>query len=299
MMANSSHISPAIPLSNSQPHNGSSTPSTPATYQSQQPMRQPQTRYSNMFDRVENARRQTGSAAYDFYTDEDVLNESPRGWPSLVTTKMYYPNHNSYRAFGPSTHTVLTSLEQKIDCIGNILDEMAFEDSGTEGKPLGSLPFNREQFIDRCIQGIGHLPTQPPGSDTSKLDRATQRDNLIIVQEILLEKYCELPTQSPFSTHQRAATIAGTELTRNMLSVTLLHRLYDNKKFSRVSQRAHERSFEFARGYQGLNDESLAFMRYIDDFVYPDPDCVFRRFEYLLHTKAHWVTLPLFPLFAR
>lgn len=223
-------------------------------------MRSTQT-YSSMFDRVENARRQTGSAAYDFYTDEDVVRESPRGWPELVATKMYYPNHNSYRAFCPSTHTVLTSLEQKIDCISNILDEMAFEDSGLQGIPLGSLPFNRERFIDRCLQGIGHLPTQPPGSDTSGLDRATQRDNLIIVQGILLEKY-----------------------------FTLLHMLCDNKKFTRVSHRAHERSFEYARHYQCLSNEALAFMRYIDDFVYADPDSVFRRFEYILHTKAPWVT---------
>ncbi|KAI1407019.1 hypothetical protein F5Y13DRAFT_142979 [Hypoxylon sp. FL1857] len=260
-MANSFRVSSSIPLNNVQSHNGSSSaPSTPATpYLPQQPMAQPRT-YSSMFDRAENARRQAGSPAYDFYTDEDVLKCSPTGWPSLVATRMYYPNHNSYRAFGPSIHRVLTSYEQKLHCIANKLDEMDFEDNEVKDEPLKSLPFDRERFIDRCLQGIGHLPTQPFDSDASKLDRATQRDNLIMCEGILLREY-----------------------------YAIIELLYGSKKFARVPRCAHERHFEYARDYQGLTNEALASMRYMDDRIYPNPDYIFQRFEYLLNTKARWV----------
>ncbi|KAI0840119.1 hypothetical protein F5Y06DRAFT_248513 [Hypoxylon sp. FL0890] len=260
-MADSSGVSPAIPLSNIQSHNESnSTPSSPSTPHQHQPMAQPQT-YSNMFDRASHARRQAGITAYDFYTDEDVLKRSPTGWPALVATKMYYPNHSSYRAFGPSTHAILTFYEQKLDCIANKLDEINFEDSQDKDEPLRSLPFDRERFLDRCRQGIGHLPIQPPESKASQLDRAMERENLMTCQGIIIREY-----------------------------FTLLHMLYDNKKFARVSQRAHERHFDFARDYQGLSNEALASMRYIDDLIYPNPDYIFQRFEYLLYTKARWVT---------
>ncbi|KAI1138876.1 hypothetical protein F5Y05DRAFT_353544 [Hypoxylon sp. FL0543] len=262
-MANSSRVSSAIPLSNVQSHNGSSSaPSTPATPYPQPQLRFAQTQtYSSMFDRAANARRQAGSEAYDFYTDEDVLNHSPPGWPSLVATKMYYPNNDSYRAFGHSTRVVLASYEQKLDCIANKLDEMNFEDSKAAEKPLKLLPFDREQFLGRCLQGTGHLPTPPPEGDTSKLDRATQRDNLIICAGNILKDYS-----------------------------TFLFQLYDSKKFARVSRRAQERQFEFARDFLRLSDEALASMRYVDDFIYANPDYIFQRFEYLLYTKARWVT---------
>ncbi|KAI1103531.1 hypothetical protein F4804DRAFT_333180 [Jackrogersella minutella] len=260
-MANLFSAGPALPLNNPQSHNrSSSAPQTPLTpYQPHSPMEQPKT-YSRMFDKVIDARRQTRSKDYDFYTDEDVKNYSPRGWPSIAATQMYFPNFNSQRVFGSSTQQVLTSYQQKLHCIEDELDDMNFRDNEHEDKPLTSLPFDPKQFIARCTQGIGHLPTEPPRSGTGELDNLTKKDNLIISQGILLREY-----------------------------LTLLGMHFENGKFPRVSRAAHEAHFDTARYVEGLNNQALAYMRYIDDFVCTGPDYVFQRFESLLYTRPRFM----------
>ncbi|KAI1215017.1 uncharacterized protein F4807DRAFT_405553 [Annulohypoxylon truncatum] len=207
------------------------------------------------------ARIQAGLSPYsDFYTDEDVINNSPMGWPSMTARQAYFPNFSSQRAFGASTQQVLTYYQQKIHCIDNKLDEMNFEDSEAEGKPLRSLPFNPEEFIARCAQGVGHLPIRPPDPGSAgKLDRAAQRENLMDARARYVQKY-----------H------------------TLVHMQHENKKFPRVSRRAHEEHFEDVRRHQGLDNEALAYMRYIDDFISNAPDHIFQQFESLLCARSSW-----------
>ncbi|KAI0885163.1 uncharacterized protein GGS22DRAFT_188454 [Annulohypoxylon maeteangense] len=256
-MAPLSNAGPVLPLNEIQSHNRNSVPPTPVIpYHSQPPMQQPPS-YSAMFNKVVDARIRAGSGSYEFYTDEDVQNNSSKGWPSMAATQADFPNRRSQRIFRASTQQVLTWYQQRIHCIDNRLDEMNFEDSEAEGKPLRSLPFDQKKFLARCIQGVGHLP---PDLGSGELDRATQRDNLIESKESLLRRYFEL-----------------------------LHRSYDNMKFPRVSRRAHQSLFDHVRAYDKLDNEALAFMRYIDDFISDAPDPIFQKFESILYPESEWV----------
>ncbi|KAI2473837.1 hypothetical protein F4781DRAFT_379074 [Annulohypoxylon bovei var. microspora] len=276
-MAGPSNAGLTLPLNDVQSHNRNSTPQIPLTpYDFHTSMQQSQS-HSIMFDRVENARRQAGSREYNFYTDEDINNYSPMGWPSLAAKQTYSPNLNSQRVFGPSTQQVLTCYQQKIQCIDNKLDEMNFKESGPEGRPLGSLTFDPEQFIDRCSRGVGHLPAQPPGSGAGELDLAIQRENLIMSKEFLLKGYCESLGKKYYNLAFLAPYL-----------VQLLHMQYENKKFAKVSRLAHEAHFDMRRR-EGLSNEALAFMRHIDDFVFIAPDYIFQRFEFLLYNTSPWV----------
>lgn len=256
-MANSSGAVPALPLNNMQLHNNIArqTPTTPY---------KPQL-HPSIYERISTAKRAAGLEEDNFYTDEDVVNYSPRGWPKIASQQMYFGNHNSHRGFDPLTHYLLTSYELKLSVIENELDEMNCEDAKEGREPLWSLPFDREQFITRCRQGVGHLPLQCPGSNLDEIDRATQRENMITTARILLKEYLQL---------------------------LLLQR--DIKRLPRVSRSAHEAHFEIARRHQGLNDQACAFMRYIDDFVSTEPDAFFRRFESLLYyVNDRWFMKPL------
>lgn len=104
---------------------------------------------------------------------------------------MYMPNYDSHRAFKSPTHAALINLEQKIDCVVNKLDERDFEDAKTEGgRPLRSLPFDREKFVARCLRGPAHLSTPTPGSSPGEL-RMAERENLHACLGILLKEYCK------------------------------------------------------------------------------------------------------------
>ncbi|XXG99750.1 hypothetical protein Hte_006091 [Hypoxylon texense] len=215
------------------------------------------------FSSLASTKTRAGEGTDAFYSDEDVLKRSPKGWPSIAATQMYMVNYDSHRAFKTPTHITLINKEQKIDCIVNKLDEMDFEDEKIEGgRPLRSLPFDREKFIARCLQGPSQLSTSTPGSSPSEL-RMAERENLSMCLEILLKEY-----------------------------FTLLHMYHQNLKFPRVSRRAHEAHFQAAKDLQGLDDEACAFMRYIDDWIWPAPDTIFRRFDNLLYTK--WKSLAQF-----
>ncbi|KAI2623197.1 hypothetical protein GGR54DRAFT_41141 [Hypoxylon sp. NC1633] len=259
-MASSSRASPALPLHNLQPSNRNTTSQTPATpNQSPETSAQSEPTYSSMFDRVANARREAGAAFDKFYTDGDVYNHSPKGWPLIAAAHMYFPNCNSHRGFISLTHSILTCYEQKIHCIEDELNEMDFEDDEAEGKPLRSLPFDREQFIARCIQGTAHLP-QPLPLKPDEVDATKKRENLSISVGIMLREY-----------------------------FSILHMQHENLKFAHVSRRAHEEHFKSAQYFHGLNNMACAFMRYIDDFVSIEPDQVFQRFEALVLSNSHWV----------
>ncbi|KAI1462278.1 hypothetical protein F4805DRAFT_410032 [Annulohypoxylon moriforme] len=254
-MADSSNACLAIPLNEIRSHNrNNTTQSSDTPYRPQTPMQQ-QNSYSTMFDRVENARVQAGHKPYGFYTDEDVIRNSPTGWPSLAATQAYFSDHSSQRIFKASTKQSLTWLQQKIYWIDNKLDEMNFKDGEAEEKPLRSLPFDEEKFIDRCIKGIEHLPLDscPEG----KPDRAAQRENLIRYKDHYLKEY-----------------------------FTLFGMCRENEKLPRVSRRAHEAHFERIQRYDKLDNKALAFMRHIDDFVSDAPDDVFRKFESILYARS-------------
>ncbi|XDG02141.1 hypothetical protein ABKA04_001756 [Annulohypoxylon sp. FPYF3050] len=216
--------------------------------------------YSVMYDKVVDARTQAGSKHYEFYTDDDVRNNSPKGLPSIAAEQTYFPNHSSQRGFRFGTQQLLTYYQQKLHCIGNKLDEMDFEDSEADGKPLKSLPFCPENFLDRCIQGTEHLPV-PPDPNSGELDRESQRENLMKAKERYTMAYYKL-------------LIMNSEI----------------KKFTRTSRRAHETHFR-AQVDEGLDNKALAHMRYIDDFISDAPDQIFQKFESLLYTESPWVTL--------
>ncbi|KAI1802960.1 hypothetical protein F4811DRAFT_527046 [Daldinia bambusicola] len=264
-MANSSGTIPILPLNNTQLHNGSigrQTLTTPC--KPEQTTREPQS-YYNIYERIASAKRAAGLGEDDFYTDEDVLNYSPPGWPSIASQQMYFGNHSSHRSFSPLTHYILTSYELKISVIEDELDRMNCEDNEAGGKPLRSLPFSRKQFVARCRQGVGHLPPQCSGPNLDELDQETQRDNLIMSARILLREYLQL---------------------------LLLHR--DIKKLPGVSRAAHEAHFETAWKRQNFNNEACAFQRYIDDFVSTEPDAHFARFESLVYyINDCWFMKPL------
>ncbi|KAF3069003.1 hypothetical protein GL218_08222 [Daldinia childiae] len=228
-MSNSSGAIPVLPLNNMQLHNNIArqTPTTPY---------KPQL-HPNIYERISTAKKAAGLEEDNFYTDEDVVNYSPRGWPNIASQQVYFGNHNSHRGFDPLTHYLLTSYELKLSVIENELDKMNCEDAKEGGEPLWSLPFDREKFITRCRQGVGHLPLQCPGSNLDEVDRATQRENMITAARILLKEYLQL---------------------------LLLQR--DIRRLPRVSRSAHEAHFAMLRRDQGLNDQACAFMRYIDDF---------------------------------
>ncbi|KAI2641743.1 hypothetical protein GGS26DRAFT_586140 [Hypomontagnella submonticulosa] len=228
-------------------------------YQPPHPMAQPKS-HSIMFEKVSEARRLSGYQLDDFYTDEDVKDHSPTGWPSISATQMFCKDHDSFRSFRPLTNLVLKYYEQKIWAIENKLDEMNFKDAEAEGRPLRSFPFNREEFLSRCVQGAGHLPTQPSKPVENTLGRETEKNNLIVASSVLLREY-----------------------------YSLLHSQHEIKKLPQVSRSAHEQHFKEARGFQGLDDEACAFMRYMDDFITTEPDYMFRTFESLLYKSPPWV----------
>ncbi|KAI1391080.1 uncharacterized protein F4822DRAFT_442216 [Hypoxylon trugodes] len=235
-----------------QSHNRNSiaTP-TPTTTTTQQPT------YSKMLDKVEEARRKVGAKTDEFFTDEDVRNNSPRGWPSIAATQMYLPDFNCHRGFTSLIHRTLTFYELRIHCIEDKLDELDFEDDEANGNQLRSLPFDKDQFIARCLQGAGHLPTKLSPDQTN---REAERENLIISSGNLQREYFQL-----------------------------LHMQYENKKFAKVSRRVQEAHFNDAQIFEHLDNKARAFMRYIDDFLNFEPDYVFQRFETLFYTNSRWV----------
>lgn len=66
---------------------------------------------------------------------------------------------------------------------------MNFEGSEAGGSPLRSLPFDQEKFLARCISGTGHMPI-PPDPESGELDRASQRENLMMAKEKYSISYC-------------------------------------------------------------------------------------------------------------
>ncbi|KAI0381739.1 hypothetical protein F5Y04DRAFT_288290 [Hypomontagnella monticulosa] len=216
-----------------------------------------------MFEKVSEAKRLSGYQPDDFYTDEDVRNHSPTGWPLIAAKQMYHKSHDSFRLFRPLLNLVLTSYAQKIWSIENKLDEINFDLEKAEGRPLGLFPFNREQFIARCLQGTGHLSSTLPKSSENTLDFETQKDNLVANASILMREY--LP---------------------------LLMLKHEAKKLHQVSRSAHEQNFKEAQ-LQGLDDEALAFMRYMDDFITTEPDYISRKFESLLYMSPTRIANPL------
>ncbi|KAI1479732.1 hypothetical protein F4774DRAFT_114730 [Daldinia eschscholtzii] len=264
-MAISSGAIPILPLNNAQLRNGNVARQASTAHSNPQETTREPLNYHSIYERIASAKQAAGLEKDDFYTDEDVLNYSPRGWPSIASQQMYFGNHNSHRGFDPLTHYILTSYELKLSVIEDELDRMNCEDNEAGGKLLRSLPFSREQFIACCRQGVGHLSLQCPKPNLDGLDRETQRDNIIISARILLREYLQL---------------------------LLLHR--DIKKLPRVSRAAHEVHFELARKGQNFDDEACAFQRYIDDFVSTEPDAYFGRFESLLYyVSGHWFMKPL------
>ncbi|KAI1096787.1 hypothetical protein F5B19DRAFT_5269 [Rostrohypoxylon terebratum] len=257
-MSGSSSTGPGLPVNGIQAHHENSTPQRPTLPDHSHPPMQQANSYSAMYDRVANARIQTGSRHYEFYTDDDIKNNSPKGWPSIAAVQTYFPNHSSQRAFGVSVQQFLTNYQQKIHCIDNRLDEMNFEDSEASGNPLRSLPFKQESFLDRSIRGVGHLPI-PPDPHSGELDRESQRENLIMTKAKYLTTY-----------------------------FTILIMNSEIKKFTRTSRRAHESHFK-AQVDEGLDNEALAYMRYIDDFISDAPDQIFQKFESLLYTESPWM----------
>ncbi|KAI0166993.1 hypothetical protein GGR52DRAFT_82274 [Hypoxylon sp. FL1284] len=255
-------ISPGNVQSNPQSDSNPYSPATPFPLSQLRP--QPKT-YSAIYEKVIAAKGLAGEGTDGFYDDSDVYKHAPAGWPSLAATHMF-PNYDSHRAFRYPTHLILVALAQKIDCLANKLDEMNFEDEGDKGgEALRSLPFDRERFIERCVQGSAHPLTPTPGSSTGAtgrsssgaLDRAAQRENLLTCIAILLKEY-----------------------------FTLLHMHKENLQMPGVSRRAHRAHFETARQREGLDDQACSFMRYIDDWICPRPDLIFQRFESLLYMNS-------------
>ncbi|KAI1075825.1 hypothetical protein F5B20DRAFT_594626 [Whalleya microplaca] len=240
---------------------GSSTPEPLVTPYRPHPQMSRPREHSTMLRRInEGKSTSSGSEVDDFYTDEDLRNHSPRGLPSAAATQMYFPNFNSHRGFDSLTHRVLDHMAMKIWCIEDKIDKMDIEDETAGGQALRSLPFNREQFIARCLRGTG-LSSGPPGPDVDLPDRVTQKDNLVISSEIMLRDY-----------------------------FSLLHQHHATRKLAKVSRRALEVHFRTMRDFQGLDNEACAFMRYMDDFVTTEPDHIFQRFESLLYTLPRVVT---------
>ncbi|KAK8041362.1 hypothetical protein PG994_014369 [Apiospora phragmitis] len=81
-------------------------------------------------------------------TSIHVVNCAPKGWPALASQQMFYPNAGIHRKFSNLMQRILVNFQLELDCVDQKFLELdkADERYGI----LGFLPFDRDEFIDRC-----------------------------------------------------------------------------------------------------------------------------------------------------
>ncbi|KAI1631425.1 hypothetical protein F4809DRAFT_646430 [Biscogniauxia mediterranea] len=266
-MASSSREPPILPLqeprsrkSHSYHSQGTQTHSS-IPDQSQSPTsRMPS--YRTRYSRISSAKGIHEQS--EFYTDEDVRNHAPGGLPAAAASQVQYPNVNLLRRFGHLNNDSLMYVMQQLACLEDAVDDLYARASEPPAhRRLNSLLFDKEQFVARCRRSPDYrsAPRPPGGGDD---DLSVQMENLIANAIRISREYHE--------------------------AFLWEHKSY---RFSPVSHRAHLASFNMLREVHHLDEEALGPWRAIDDFITPEPDTLYRRFENLLYTKWSWIATGL------
>ncbi|KAJ3574338.1 hypothetical protein NPX13_g4395 [Xylaria arbuscula] len=188
------------------------------------------------------------------------------GFPAIAAFQAKYPNTRTCRSFTYATQRLLVECEGKLTCLVGALadlDAKTATKSNTGGGGSGQpVPFNREDFIRRCLNSPDQLSlVQVPvegerskESDSQKRARTeAERENLMANFERILEHY------------------------RNHVNWQ-----YGLNKFPRASPKTHARMFKHLKDTMGLQPDALDYLRAGDDFMYPDADPTHERFYFFL-----------------
>ncbi|KAK8047771.1 hypothetical protein PG996_015835 [Apiospora saccharicola] len=240
----------------------------------------------------------------DLYTDEDVLNCAPNGWPAIASQQMFYPNAGIHRKFSNLMQRILVNFEIELDCLDQKLLEFDVAD-----KRLGIhglLPFDRDEFLDRCC-GVKRQrqnqcaatgqETQQAAPDRRAQQSATDQVSQLAapIQQSHHMEYTQKNETSVIKHHGEQRT----HLMNNAKSILkeYHHFISINKDFQsypRVSRRQH------LVHYQAVREElpNRAANQYLwarDDFVNTDRHTVHQWFEGILYST--WPCLQSFLAF--
>ncbi|KAK8067002.1 hypothetical protein PG997_013749 [Apiospora hydei] len=249
---------------------------------------QPDTNSGGPF--VENARGKDSKHPY-LYTDEDVLDRAPKGWPAIASHQMFYPNAGIHRKFSNLMQRILVSFQVELDCLEQKLFEIdkADEPYGT----LGLLPFDRDEFLDRCCGGHRQQQTQQR--------TATGRQHQNTAPEQTTQHATPIQQNQHIASNQRIESSLNrdhreerTHLMDNAKSIFKEYHHFINmnndfQSMRRVSRKQHLVHYLKLSREQLPSRDAHQYLWARDDFVNTDRDTVHQWFESILYSTWPWV----------
>ncbi|KAJ2993691.1 hypothetical protein NUW58_g1762 [Xylaria curta] len=207
----------------------------------------------------------------EFYGSHDVEKVTAKGFPSIAAFHSNFANTKICRTFDYVTAMLMTRYQTQITCLLGALAELDAEE-GTQ-----SAPFDKEEFISRCL----HPPDQRPSVQVPTEEEGIDRD------EEKKKKRIDAARENIFENLGRVIRRYRMSLLYLALLPTSSADVSEEKlitwqsglgKLPRVSADTHKRLFNHIRSMDGIESDSLDFFRAYDDFIYPDGDTLYERF---------------------
>ncbi|KAK6834934.1 hypothetical protein PG987_009628 [Apiospora arundinis] len=237
----------------------------------------------------------------DLYTDEDIMNCAPRGWPAIASRQMFYPNAGIHRKFSNLMQRILVQFEVELDCFEQKLLELDKKDE--QNGTLQFLPFDRRELLSPYCGGehrrqstAGQQNTPIQQTQPTALDhRVPQTTPDQQTQRTTADQQAE-PTPPIQQNGTSGNTGHRKERALLMDKITTLYKEYyhfitmhrDFQSMPRASRHQHRVH------YKDITKDHLpgrAANQYLwarDDFVNTDRDTVHQWFESILYDSSRW-----------
>ncbi|KAK8135417.1 hypothetical protein PG984_003357 [Apiospora sp. TS-2023a] len=228
-------------------------------------------------------------------TPSSHMHCAPKGWPAIASRQMFYPNAAVHRKFTNLTQRILGHFEVQIDCIDQELLKLDRKDA--QLGLLGSLPFDRDEFLDRC-RGIKHRQQHDSPIQQKQRTVVNQQARPLVTPELRAQQTNSDNLSQPTAPNQQHHTSRNegcrqekAHLLDNAMALLKEYHHFINlnrdfQSMPRVSRKQH------LMHYLAIKNEHLpgkATNQYLwarDDFVNTDRDTVHQWFGNILYSKS-------------
>ncbi|KAJ2994446.1 hypothetical protein NUW58_g1559 [Xylaria curta] len=202
-----------------------------------------------------------------YYDSEDLGDVAPLGFPSLAAMQTRWSNTGTFRTFEYLNWRQLKFYETKLSYLEDQLHNLDVVEAETmNGTQKSNLPFNKRSLVDCCpmVSEAYYMPeTLEGGGHMSQDELAALREKLYAQIEYTSTKHREL--------------------------VGWLQRL---STFPRVCREAHDKLFQMAREYHGLENDAIGHLRAIDEYAYVNLSPVDSRIQKIWLAATPWIQDP-------
>ncbi|KAK7955032.1 hypothetical protein PG988_015726 [Apiospora saccharicola] len=225
----------------------------------------------------------------DLYTDQDVR------WPAIASRQMFYPNAAVHRKFANLTQRILGHFEVQIDCIDQELLKLDRKDA--QLGLLGSLPFDRDEFLDRC-RGIKHQQQHDYPIQQKQRAVVNQQVRPPVTPELRAQQtnsdhlsQFTAPDQQNHTSRNEGCRQEKTHLLDNAMALLkeYHHFINLNRDFQfmpRVSRKQHLMHYLAVKNEHLPGKAANQYLWARDDFVNTDRDTVHQWFENILYSTS-------------